>query len=270
MTSQHDKAERFRALHVPGAPLLLANPWDAGSARVLASLGFHALATTSGGMAATLGRRDGSATRDEALASAATIVRAVDVPVSADLENAFAHEPAGVAETIGLAMEAGLAGCSVEDYTQDVEAPLYGLSLAADRVAAAAEAAHGGGVPFVLTARAENHLRGHDDLSDTIRRLQAFQQAGADVLYAPGLVDRSQIAEIVSSVDLPVNVLALPGAPPVAELAEVGVARVSVGSAFSLVAMAAVAEAATELLEHGSYGYLAAALRGNQVISAAF
>jgi len=178
--------ERFRGLHVPGRPLLMPNPWDQGSARLLAHLGFAALATTSSGHAGTLGRLDGGVTRDEAIAHAAAIVAAVEVPVSADLENGFADDPAAVAETVTAAVAVGLAGCSIEDFTRRGDEPIYPLGLAVDRVAAAAHAARAG-TGLVLTARAENHLRGRADLADTIARLQAYQQAGADVLYAPGL-----------------------------------------------------------------------------------
>ena len=178
---------------------------------LLASLGFEALATTSGGYAATLGRLDGSVTRDEAIAHATAIVAAVDLPVSADLENGFADAPEGVAVTVRLALNAGLAGCSVEDFTRRPEDPIYELGAAADRVAAAAEVAHRGDVHLVLTARAENYLHGRPDLADTIARLQAYQAAGADVLYAPGLTSLEDIRQVVTSVDLPVNVLALAG-----------------------------------------------------------
>ena len=209
----------FLDLHVPGEPLLMPNPWDAGSAKLLESLGFRALATTSSGHAATLGRLDGNVSREEALGHAAAIVAATEVPVSADLENGFAHDAGGVAETVRLARDAGLAGCSIEDYTGDDDDPIYDVGAAAERVAAAVEAAHAGDAHLVLTARAENHIHGRDDLADTIRRLQAFQEAGADVLYAPGLRRLEDIREVVASVDRPVNVLALPGAPSVSELA---------------------------------------------------
>src|SRR5437764_10962396 len=182
MATQAEKAERFRSLHAGPDLFLMPNPWDVGSAKLLASLGFEALATTSGGFAATLGRLDGSVTRDEALEHAATVVAATALPVSADLENAFADEPAGVAETIRLAIGAGLAGCSVEDFSGDEDAPIYDTRLATERVAAAAEAAHSGPRRLVLTARSENYLHGRPDLADTIARLQAYQEAGADVL----------------------------------------------------------------------------------------
>jgi 2-methylisocitrate lyase-like PEP mutase family enzyme len=240
----------FLALHQPGTPLLMPNPWDVGSAKLLASLGFDALATTSSGFAATLGRLDGNVTRDEAIDHAAGIVAAVDVPVSADLENGFADDAAGVAETVRLAIDAGLAGCSIEDWSGE---RIYEREHAVERVAAAAEAARAGGL--VLTARAENLIHDVDDLEDTIARLQAYQEAGADVLYAPGLTNIEAIRQVVSSVDRPVNVLALPQAPPVAELAEAGVARISVGGGFAYVAMGAVVQAARELRNQGTYEF---------------
>jgi 2-methylisocitrate lyase-like PEP mutase family enzyme len=266
MTTQSEKAARFLELHRPGNPLLLPNPWDLGSARVLAALDFHALATTSSGFAASLGRLDGSVTRDEALIHAAVIVAATDLPVSADLENCFADEPAGVAQTIALAVGAGLAGGSLEDFTGREDEPIYDIGLAAERVAAAAEAAHAGPVHLVLTARAENYLHGHQDLADTITRLQAYQAAGADVLFAPGLTKVADIRQVVTAVDRPVNVLAVGGAPSVSELAEAGVARVSVGGAFAFAALGALASAATELRDQGTYGYLAGSAGGRQAI----
>ncbi len=269
-TAQADKAQRVLALHQGESPLLMPNPWDPGSAVLLASLGFDALATTSGGFAATLGRLDGSVTRDEAIAHAAAIVGATDVPVSADLENCFADDPAGVAETVGLALGTGLAGCSVEDFTGDRDAPIYEPALAAERVAAGAEAAHAGPVHFVITGRAENHIRGRDDLADTIARLQSYQEAGADVLFAPGLADLEDVRRLVSEVDRPLNVLALPGGPSVAELADAGVRRVSVGGAFAFAALGAVVEAATELREQGTYGFGARASVGAKAARAAF
>jgi len=275
MTSQSEKAARFLVLHRPGSPLLLPNPWDQGSARVLAALGFQALATTSSGFAATLGRLDGSVSRDEALAHAAAVVAATELPVSADLENCFADDADGVARTVTLAVEAGLAGCSIEDSTGDKNAPIYDLGVATERVAAAAEAAHAGPVHLVLTARAENYLHGRPDLADTITRLQAYQTAGADVLYAPGLKSLADIRQVVAALDRPVNVLAVGGAPSVSELAEAGVSRVSVGGAFAFAALGALAEAATELRDRGTYEYLAGSAVGRQaiqraVLSAAF
>ena len=266
MTTQSEKAARFLELHRPGNPLLLPNPWDQGSARVLASLGFQALATTSSGFAATLGRLDGSVSRGEALAHAAAVVAATDLPVSADLENCFADDPDGVARTVALAVEAGLAGCSIEDATGRADEPIYDSGLAAERVAAAAEAAHAGPVRLVLTARAENYLHGRPDLADTIARLQAYQAAGADVLYAPGLTSLGDIRQVVSALDRPVNVLAVGGAPPVSELAEAGVSRVSVGGAFAFAALGALVDAATELRDKGTYGYLAGSKTGRQAI----
>lgn len=241
------------ALHQSDTPLLLVNPWDLGSTRMLASMGFSALATTSAGFAATLGRADCAVGRDEALEHCASVVAATDLPVSADLERCFADDPDEVAVTIGLALGTGLAGCSVEDFTGRQDDPIYELAFAAERVGAAADAAHRGEAELVLTARAENHLHGRDDLDDTIARLQAFQEAGADVLYAPGLVDLDDIARVVSAVDLPVNVLVLPGGPTVPELAAAGVRRVSVGSALAWTALGAAMHAARELLDSGTF-----------------
>ena len=270
MSTQIQMAERFLALHRQQQPLLLPNPWDLGSAKLLAWLGFSALATTSGGFAATVGRLDGKVRRDEALAHAAAIVEATDLPVSADLENGFADHPAGVAETVHLAAGAGLAGCSVEDFTGSPGDPIYEPSLAAERVTAAAEVAASGPIRLVLTGRAENYLHGRPDLADTIARLQAYQEAGADVLYAPGLTDLADIRQVVTSVDCPVNVLALPGGPTISELAEAGVRRVSVGSAFAFAALGALVEAATELREQGTYGFGALSAVGRAAVREAF
>jgi 2-methylisocitrate lyase-like PEP mutase family enzyme len=268
MTEQVEKARGFLALHRGQQPLLLPNPWDRGSAVLLASLGFHALATTSSGFAATLGRADGRVTRDAAMEHAAQIVQ--DLPVTADLENGFADEPDGVAETVRLAAAAGLAGGSVEDFTGDPGDPIYDAGLAAARVEAAAEAAHRGPVHLVLTARAENHLHDRPDLADTIARLQAYQAAGADVLYAPGLTRLDDIRRVVSSLDRPVNVLARPGVPPVPELAAAGVARVSVGGGFAFAALGAVVEAAGELRDAGTYGFWERAVVGARAAASAF
>ena len=270
MTDHAGKARRFLELHRGGEPLLLPNPWDPGSARLLAWLGFQALATTSSGHAATLGRLDGSVTRSEALEHAAAIVAATELPVSADLESGFAGDPAGVAQTVRLALEAGLAGCSVEDATGDRDSPIADPGVAAERVRAAAEAAHRGPVRLVLTARAENYLYGRPDLADTITRLQAYQDAGADVLYAPGVSDLAEIRQLVASVDRPVNVLARPGVPAVAELAAAGVARVSVGGAFAFAALGALVEAATELRDAGTYGFWGHAGVGSDAARSAF
>ncbi len=269
MSSQSDKTDVFRALHVPGRPLLIPNPWDAGTAKLLGDLGFRALATTSSGHAATLGRTDGSVTRDEALAHAATIVAAVDVPVSADLEDGFGQRPDAVSATVTGAAEVGLAGCSIEDFSEGAAPSIYDVGLATERVVAAVEAAHGD-VRLVLTARAENFVRSHPDLADTIARLQAYQEAGADVLYAPGLVDIDDIRRLVSSVDRPVNVLVRPGLASVAALAQVGVARISVGGAFSQVALAALTRAGRELIDDGTYGFMDLAAEGRQQAARAF
>ena len=270
MNAQAVKAERFLALHHGDRPLLMPNPWDAGSARLLAWLGFEALATTSSGSAAALGRLDYAVTRDEALANAAAIVEAVDLPVSADLESCFADAPEGVADTVTRAIAAGLAGCSVEDFTGRRDDPIYDVELAAERVAAAAEAAHRGPVHLVLTARAENLLHGRMDLPDTIRRLQRYQEAGADVLFAPGVSSTEDIRAVVSSVDRPVNVVARAGCPTVAEMEQLGVSRISVGGAFAFAALGALAEAGRELREQGTYGYLQHTRTGLEAVRAAF
>lgn len=246
-------AQGFLDLHHGDAPLMIPNPWDAGSARLLASLGFQALATTSSGFAATLGRLDGEVTRDEALAHAAALVAAVDLPVSADLEHGFADEPDAVAETVRLAAATGLAGCSIEDSTKRPDDPIYEMGVAVDRVRAAVDAAHAGPAGIVLTARAENLLHGRD-LADTIARLQAFEAAGADVVFAPGLRAIDDVRAVVASVGVPVNVLAFPGGPGVAELAAAGVARISVGGTLAYTALGAVVEAARALLEGGTIG----------------
>ena len=267
---QATKAERFLALHQERTPLLMPNPWDAGSARLLEHLGFAALATTSSGSAATLARLDGGVGRDEALEMARAIVEAVDAPVSADLENCFADDPDGVAATVELAKGVGLAGCSVEDFTRDREHPIYDIGLAAERVAAAAQAAHFGDVRMVLTARAENHLHGRDDLRDTIARLQRYQEAGADVLFAPGVTGTDDIRELLASVDRPVNVLATRATPSVAELGAMGVRRISVGGAFAFAALGGLVDAARELLDSGTYGYLQQTKTGIDAVRAAF
>jgi 2-methylisocitrate lyase-like PEP mutase family enzyme len=269
MSSHAERVSLFRALHVPGRPLLMPNPWDAGTARLLASLGFKALATTSSGHAATLARIDGSVGKDEALAHAASLVAAVDVPVSADLENGFADRADEVFTVVTDAIAVGLSGCSIEDFTGSPDAPFYDVELAVERVTAAAEAAHGD-PGLVLTARAENFIRGNPDLADTIARLQAYQDAGADVLYAPGLSSIRDIRRVVASVDRPVNVLFHPSLAPVSELAAVGVARISVGGAFSQVALAALTRAARELLDEGTYGFMKMAAEGREQAAGAF
>lgn len=252
-------AERFRALHHADQILLMPNAWDLGSALMLQHLGFSALASTSSGSAAARGRLDGRLSRDAVLAHVAELAPAVEVPVSADLENCFADEPPGVARTIEAALQTGIAGASVEDWSGSA---IYDRGLAAERVRAATESAAGG---LVITARAENHIRGVDDLDDTIARLQAYEQAGADVLFAPGLHSRAQIRRVLESIDAPLSVLAVPGVPPVNELAELGVRRVSVGGAFAFAAYGALAGAARELQDSGTYGYLDAAGHGTKL-----
>jgi 2-methylisocitrate lyase-like PEP mutase family enzyme len=263
------KSERFLALHQQDRPLLLANAWDVGSARLFTSLGFQALASTSGGHAASLGRLDYGVQREEALSHGATLTEAVEIPVSADLEDCFPAQPGGVEETIRMALEAGLAGCSIEDWSSE-EDSLYELGLAAERVRAAAHVAHSGPARLVLTARAENHLRGNPDLSDTIARLQAYQEAGADVLYAPGVDRVEDLRELIASVERPVNVLVKPTTPPVEELAALGVKRISVGSAFAFVAYGAAADAAREWLERGTHAFTAPAGVGAKLAREAF
>ncbi len=256
MNDQAGKAARFLELHRAGNPLVMPNPWDVGSARLMAWLGFEALATTSSGFAATLGRLDGGVTREEALAHGAALADAVEIPVSADLENCFASDPEGVAETARGAVAAGLAGFSVEDYDPDSKT-IYDRALAVERVRAAVEVAHAApGGPLVVTARAEGYLREQEpDREEIIGRLQAYQEVGADVLFAPGPVDIETVTAIVSAVDRPVNVLARPGAPTVAELGELGVARISVGGALAFSAIGGWIDAARELREQGTYGY---------------
>jgi 2-methylisocitrate lyase-like PEP mutase family enzyme len=269
VSTQAERAARFLELHRGEAPLLLANAWDVGSAKLLASAGFQALATTSSGYAASLGRLDYGITREESLAHAAALVAAADVPVSADLEECFALDAAGIAETVRLALDAGLAGCSIEDWDPR-EQRLYDIDVAAERVAAAAEAAHAGPVHLVLTARAENHLRGNPDVRDTIARLKAYERAGADVLYAPALDRPEDLRELLAAVELPVNVLARAATPPVVELAALGVKRISVGGAFAFTAYAGALDAARELLDDGTYGFTERSTTGAKAARAAF
>jgi 2-methylisocitrate lyase-like PEP mutase family enzyme len=256
--TQSDKATRFTALHQGPGAFVIANPWDTGSARLLAGLGFPALATSSGASAGVLGRRDGQVTRQEALAHAAAIVMATDLPVSADLEKGFADAPAAVAETIRLAAAAGLVGCSIEDATGDKDKPLYDLDYAAERVAAAAQAARALPFSFTLTARTENFLRGNPDLADTIQRLQAFERAGADVLFAPGLPDLAAVRAVCAAVSKPVNFMAgIRGKSfTVAELEAAGVRRISLATSLYRAAMSGLLEAAREVQEKGTFGYL--------------
>jgi len=253
-TSQEEKAQRFQALHA-GEPFLIPNPWDAGSARVLAALGFEALASTSSGFAFTLGRLDGDVTLDEVVAHAAALDQATDLPVSVDLENGYAAEPEGAALAVTRAAEAGAVGGSIEDY--DPAGHIYDLGHAVERISAAAEAAAGLGFPFTLTARAENHIRGNPDLDDTIARLQAFESAGADVLYAPGLGTVAEIKAVCDALSRPVNVLARPGLS-MAEIADAGAQRVSVGGSLTWAAVNALAAAAVGIRDHGDFSALGA------------
>jgi 2-methylisocitrate lyase-like PEP mutase family enzyme len=263
--SQAEKAERFRRLHARPGAFVIPNPWDAGTARILTSLGFEALTTTSAGLAFALGRRDGAGaiTRDETLANAKAIVDATELPVAADLENGFGHTPEAVAETIRLAGQvAGLVGGSIEDSTGDPARPIYDFAHAVERIVAAAEAARAFSFPFVLVGRAENFLHDRPDLDDTIRRLQAFAAAGAEALYAPGLTTADQIRTVCSAVSKPVNVLmpARGSALSVAELAALGVRRISVGSALSRAVLGAFMRAAREIREQGTFGFAQDAL----------
>jgi 2-methylisocitrate lyase-like PEP mutase family enzyme len=264
-----DMTARFRALHVPGQPFLMPNPWDEGSAKALATLGFAALATTSSGFAATAGLVDGAVGAEAALEHAAAVALCVDIPVSADLEDGWGDDPEIVASTVTEAIEGGLAGCSIEDYSAGADPEIHDIGLAIERIEAAADAARSGR-GLVLTARAENFIRGNPDLGDTIERLQAYQEAGAEVLYAPGLVDIADIRSVVSSVDRPVNVLLMPGIAPIEELADAGVARISVGGTFSAVAFGALARAARELKEQGTYGFFELAREGRELTTKAF
>jgi len=254
--SQAEKGSAFYALHRRGAAFLIPNPWDIGTARLLAHLGFEALATTSAGYAFSAGLPDGAIGRDASLAHAAALVAATDLPVSADLENGFGDAPEDAAETIRLAATTGLAGGSIEDVSSHEKGP-YELAHAADRIRAAAEVVRGLPFRFTLTARAENYIAGRPDLKDTIARLQAFQEAGADVLYAPGLASREDIATVVRSVDRPVNVvMGLQGAQlSVAELSALGVARISVGSALARAAYGAFLRGAREMLDTGAFEF---------------
>jgi 2-methylisocitrate lyase-like PEP mutase family enzyme len=257
MPTQAEKGLIFRALHQRDRAFIIPNPWDVGTARLLAHLGFEALATTSAGYAFSVGRPDGAISRDETIAHAAALVSATDLPVSADLENGFGVTPESVAYTFKLAAKAGLVGGSVEDVPGHVGCVPYELGIATERVRAAAEVVRALPFPFTLTARAENYLVGRPDLNDTITRLQAYQTAGADVLYAPGLTSKEEIAAVVSSVDRPVNVvMGLQGVRlSLAELSAIGVKRISVGSALSRAALGAFLRAAHEMHEHGTFAF---------------
>jgi 2-methylisocitrate lyase-like PEP mutase family enzyme len=257
MPTQHEKGERFRALH-EGEPFLIPNPWDAGSARVLEALGFQALASTSSGFAFTLGRLDGGATLDEVVEHARTLDEATGLPVSIDLENGYGPDPDDAARAVTRVAAAGAVGGSIEDY--DPNGELYELGRAAERVAAAAEAAHGLDFPFTLTGRAENHIRGNPDLDDTIARLQAYSDAGADVLYAPGLRTADEIRAVCDAVSRPVNVLAHTGLTA-AEITEAGAQRISVGGSLTWVALSAMASAAEAMRDRGDFSAFAAPVR---------
>jgi 2-methylisocitrate lyase-like PEP mutase family enzyme len=249
---QQQRAADFRALH-EGEAFVVPNPWDAGSAKVFAALGFKALATTSAGFAFTLGRLDGGATLDEVIEHTRVLAQSTSLPVSVDLENGYGPDPADAARAIDRAAEAGAVGGSIEDY--DPEGRIYELDHAVERVAATAETARGLGFPFTFTARAENHIRGNPDLDDTIARLVAYERAGADVLYAPGLRTGEEIRAVCAAVARPVNVLALPGMT-VSEIAEAGGRRISVGSGLTWVAVAAMAAAAEQVRDRGDFSAL--------------
>jgi len=256
--TQSEKAAQFQVLHQRAGAFLIPNPWDAGSARVLAGLGFEAFATSSGAAAATFGRRDGKLTRDEALASARAIANATDLPVSADMENGFGDSPDTVAETVRLAAQAGLVGCSIEDSTGDKRRPLYELKFAAERIAAAVQAARSLPFHFTLTARAENFVRGKPDLDDTIKRLQTYEKAGADVLFAPALPDLAAARAVCSAVSRPVNFMATIRGKSftVGELVKAGVKRISFASSLYRAAITGLIDAASEARRHGTFEYL--------------
>ena len=269
MPTQAEKAATFRALHARPGAFIMPNPWDAGTARLLASLGFEALATTSLGVANSLGRPDGAGavSRAEVIANCRTIADATDLPVNADLENGYADEPRAAAEIIRLASQAGMVGGSIEDATGDPARPIYDFALAVERVAAAVEVARALPVPFLLTARAENLIHGRLDLDDTIKRLQAFEKAGADVLYAPGLRDLTTIRTVVSAVKRPVNVVMSHIDPAItaAELAAAGVKRISVGGSLSRLALAAFLRGAREMKETGGFTWSRDTVTGKEL-----
>ena len=252
--TQQEKGAAFAALHA-GAPFVIPNPWDAGSARALAALGFKALASTSSGFAFTLGRLDGNVTLDEVIGHVTVLDRATELPLSADLENGYGPDPASAARAIERAAAAGAVGGSIEDY--DGGGYIYDLPHASERITAAAEAAHGLGFAFMLTARAENHIRGNPDLADTIARLQAYEHAGADVLYAPGLRSTEEIQAVCEAVSKPVNVLAVPGLS-FTDITQAGAQRVSVGGALTWAAVTAMAQAATAIRDDGDFTALGA------------
>lgn len=252
--SVDDRRIRFRALHERGELFVMPNPWDMGSSRLLAALGFEALATTSAGFAWSLAKLDQTVTRAELVAHVAALSAATDLPLNVDGERCYPDDPGGVSKTVSLLADAGAAGCSIEDF-DPARGGMEDVAVAAERVAAAAETAHGLSSPMVLTARAENHIRGVDDLDDTIARLVAYRDAGADCVYAPGLTDLDEIARVVDAVGVPVNVLALPGGPSIQELASVGVRRVSTGSLLAAAAYGALVAGARELAGPGTSTY---------------
>ena len=256
--SQKEKAARFRALHDGPGAFVIPNPWDVASARILDGLGFEALATSSAASACAVGRRDGGLTRDEALAHARMIVNATDLPVSADLERGFGDAPDIVGETIRLAAEAGLVGCTIEDTTGNQDKPLYDFGLAVERIAAAAQTAHALGLPFILTARAHNLMYANPSLEDTIIRLQAFERAGADVLFAPGLPDLNAVRAVCTALSKPVNFMAgiKDKSFSVAELADAGVKRISLATSLYRAAMTGFLEAASEVKDSGQFRFL--------------
>lgn len=267
MLTQLEKAKAFRRLHEGGAAFIIPNPWDVGTARLLAHLGFEALATTSGGYAFSVGQRDNTVDRDSVIAHVVAISSATELPVSADLENGFGDSPEAAAETIRLAAGAGAVGGSIEDATERTDNPIYEKEHAAERVRAAAEAARSLPFPFALTGRSENYLHGRPDLKDTISRLQAYQEAGAHVLYAPGLTSKDDIATVVRSVDRPVNALmGLPGVQlSLAELSAIGVKRVSVGSSLCRAAVSAFLRAAREMRTNGTFTFAAEAASSREI-----
>jgi 2-methylisocitrate lyase-like PEP mutase family enzyme len=258
MRSQAEKAAAFRTLHERPGAFIIPNPWDAGTAKLLAALGFEALATTSLGLANALGRADSAVSRAEVIANCRSIAEATDLPINVDLENCFAHEPAAAAEAIGLAAEAGAVGGSIEDSTGDPKNPIYDFDLAVARVRAAAELAHSLPVPFLLTARAENLLHGRNDMADTIRRLQAYEAAGADVLYAPGLRNLDEVRHVTGVLKRPFNVVTgwLDPGITAAQLAAAGAKRISVGGALSRLALAAFAKAGQAMKDDGSFAWM--------------
>ncbi|WP_031499960.1 isocitrate lyase/PEP mutase family protein [Bryobacter aggregatus] len=260
--TQAEKAKRFQELHQAPGAFVIPNPWDAGTARILASLGFVALTTTSAGLAFALGKRDGAATREETLANAKSIVEACELPVAADLENGFGPRPEDVAQTIHMAAEMGLVGASIEDASGNPQSPIYSFNQALERIEAAVEAARALPFPFMLVGRAENYLHGCPDLDDTIRRLQAFAAAGVDCLYAPGLPSAADIRTVCASVHKPVNVVAgFKGESlSVPELAALGVKRISLGSSLNRTALGAFVRAAIEVRDQGSFRFAQDAL----------